>query len=80
MQGTSLGMKRTRLVLPPRLLDEVVRQSGKKTLAAAVVFALREFVRRARARQILQLRGSGAWSGDLGEMRGGARSRRRKLP
>jgi Arc/MetJ family transcription regulator len=63
-------MKRTNLVLPEDLLEEVVRASGEKTYSAAVVVAMQEFVRRARARQILQLRGSGVWEGDLGEMRG----------
>ena len=37
---------------------------------AAVDLALREFVRNARARRILELAGSGLWQGDLGEMRG----------
>jgi Arc/MetJ family transcription regulator len=63
-------MKRTNLVLPEELLREVVQISGEKTFSGAVVIALQEFVRRAKARQILRLRGSGAWEGDLGEMRG----------
>ena len=62
-------MKRTNLVLPEDLLREVVRASGEKTYSAAVVVAMREFVRRAKARQILQLRGSGVWEGNLAEMR-----------
>ncbi|MEO6598135.1 MAG: type II toxin-antitoxin system VapB family antitoxin [Planctomycetota bacterium] len=63
-------MKRTNLVLPADLLAEAVRISGEKTFSGAVVMALQEFVRRARARQILHLRGTGAWEGDLAEMRG----------
>jgi hypothetical protein len=39
--------------------------------------ALEDFVRRARARQILDLRGSGAWEGDLGAMRRDRGSRKR---
>ena len=62
-------MKRTNLVLPEQLLDEVVRLSGEKTYSAAVTVAMEEFVRRARARQILRLRGSGAWEGDLAVVR-----------
>jgi hypothetical protein len=31
--------------------------------------ALQDFVRRARARRILELRGTGLWEGELGEMR-----------
>jgi hypothetical protein len=72
-------MKRTSLVLPEDLLDEVVRLSCEKTFSGAVILALQEFVRRARARQILRLRGSGVWEGDLGGMRGDrAVPRRRK--
>lgn len=62
-------MKRTNLVLPAPLLEEVVRLSGEKTYSAAVTVAMEEFVRRARARQILRLRGSGAWEGDLALVR-----------
>jgi Arc/MetJ family transcription regulator len=63
-------MKRTNLVLPEDLLKEVVQISGEKTYSGAVVAALREFVRRAKARQILRFQGSGVWEGDLSEMRG----------
>lgn len=63
-------MKRTNLVLPDDLLREAVQVSGEKTYSGAVVVALEEYVRRAKARQILRLRGSGAWEGDLSEMRG----------
>jgi Arc/MetJ family transcription regulator len=62
-------MKRTNLVLDEEILEEATRLSGEKTYSAAVMRALEDFVRRAKARQILQLRGSGLWEGDLGEMR-----------
>ena len=62
-------MKRTNLVLNEDLLEEATRLSGEKTYSAAVMRALEDFVRRARARQILELRGSGLWEGDLPEMR-----------
>jgi Arc/MetJ family transcription regulator len=62
-------MKRTRLVLPEDLLAEALRVSDAKTYSAAVTAALLDFVRRARSRQILQLRGSGVWEGDLAGMR-----------
>lgn len=71
-------MKRTNLVLPEDLLDECVRLSGEKTFSGAVIAAMLEFVRRARARQILRLRGSGAWEGDLSEMRGDAPPARKR--
>ena len=69
----TLRMKRTNLVLDERLLEEVTRISGEKTYSAAVNRALRDFARRARARQILELAGSGLWEGDLAEMRGDRR-------
>jgi Arc/MetJ family transcription regulator len=62
-------MKRTNLVLDEDLLQEAVRVSGQKTYSATVNLALRELVRRAGARRILELRGSGLWEGSLSEMR-----------
>jgi Arc/MetJ family transcription regulator len=70
-------MKRTNLVLREDLLEEATRLSGEKTYSRAVERALEEFVRRARARRILELRGSGLWEGDLAEMRGDPRRVRR---
>jgi len=43
--------------------------SGEKTYSRAVEVALEDFVRRAKARKILELRGSGAWDGELSAMR-----------
>jgi len=62
-------MKRTNLVLDEEVLEETTRLSGEKTYSAAVMRALEDFVRRARARQILELRGRGLWEGELGAMR-----------
>ncbi len=62
-------MKRTNLVIDEKLLEQVTRLSGQKTYSAAVEMALRDFVRRAKARQILELRGSGLWKGNLASMR-----------
>jgi Arc/MetJ family transcription regulator len=62
-------MKRTNLVLDEDILEEATRLSGEKTYSAAVMRALEDFVRRAKARRILELRGSGQWEGDLGAMR-----------
>lgn len=62
-------MKRTNLVLDEQVLEEATRLSGAKTYSAAVDQALVEMIRRIKARQILTMRGSGAWRGDLGEMR-----------
>jgi len=56
-------------VLDDHLLEEATRLSGERTYSRAVERALEEFVRRIKARQILQLAGSGAWTGDLAVMR-----------
>ena len=58
-------MKRTNLVLNADLLEQTLRVSGERTYSRAVERAMEDFVRRARARQILDLAGSGAWEGDL---------------
>lgn len=75
-----LSMKRTNLVLDEHLLDEATRLSGERTYSRTVERALVEFIRRAKARQILDLAGSGLWEGNLGvvrEDRGVYRTRRR---
>jgi Arc/MetJ family transcription regulator len=63
-------MKRTNLVLDEHLLDEAIRMSGERTYSAVVNRALADLVRRIKARQILELAGSGLWEGDLATMRG----------
>jgi hypothetical protein len=63
-------MKRTNVVLDEHLLEEAVRVSGERTYARTIERALEEMVRRAKARGIEQLAGSGLWVGDLSEMRG----------
>lgn len=73
----SMRMKRTNLVLDEHILEEATRLSGEKTYSAAVMRALEDFVRRAKARQILELRGSGLWEGDLPEMRRDRKGRKR---
>ncbi len=62
-------MKRTNLVLDERLLEEATRLSAQRTYSKTVDLALSEFVRRARARKILDLAGSGLWEGNLSDMR-----------
>jgi Arc/MetJ family transcription regulator len=77
----SLHMKRTNLVLDAELLEEAVRLSGERTYSRVVGRALDDYVRRIKARRILELVGTGHWRGSLSEMRGDrprarARSRR----
>lgn len=62
-------MKRTNLVLDDVLLEETLKVSGERTYSRAVERAMQDFVRRARARRILDLAGSGGWSGDLSVVR-----------
>ena len=64
-----MSMKRTNLVLDERLLADAVRLTGEKTYSGAVQRALEEFVSRATSRRLLELRGSGAWDGELSAMR-----------
>jgi Arc/MetJ family transcription regulator len=71
-------MKRTNLVLREDLLEEVTRLSGEKTYSRAVERALEDFVHRAKARRILELRGSGLWRGDLAAMRRDTRGKRQR--
>lgn len=63
-------MRRTNLVLPDGLLEEAQRLSGERTYSQTVSLALEELIRRIKARQVLELGGSGLWKGDLAEMRG----------
>lgn len=64
-----MHMKRTNLVLDAALLEEVLRLSGERTYSRAVERALTDFARRARAKRILDLAGSGLWEGNLSDMR-----------
>ena len=56
-------------MLDERLLEEATRLSGERTYSTAIERALEEFIRRARARQILDLAGSGLREGDLAVLR-----------
>ena len=74
-------MKRTNLVLDELLLEEATRLSGERTYSRTVERALQDFVRRAKARRVLELAGSGLWEGDLATVRedqGVYRTRRRR--
>jgi hypothetical protein len=56
---------------------EAVRLSGERTYSGVVGRALADYVRRIKARRILELASSGAWQGDLSEMRRDRPRRRR---
>lgn len=76
-------MKRANLVLDEQLLEEAVKLGGERTYSRTVERALEEFVRRIKARRILDLAGSGLWEGNLSFVRedapasGAARKARR---
>ena len=62
-------MKRTNIVIREDLLEEAIRLSGERTYSRTIERALEDFVRRIKARRILELTGGGLWEGDLSEMR-----------
>jgi len=67
------------------LLEEAQQLAGERTYSRTVERALEDFVKRAKARRILDLAGSGAWSGDLSVVREdrpalGSQSRRHRGP
>jgi Arc/MetJ family transcription regulator len=62
-------MKRTNLVLDPRLLDEATRVLEAKTYSAAVNVALAEVLRMRRIQSLPQFFGRNLWRGSLAEMR-----------
>lgn len=70
-------MKRTNVVIREDLLEEATRLSGERTYSRTIERALEDFVRRIKARRILELAGSGLWEGDLAEMRRDRVTRRR---
>ena len=66
------------LLLDERLLEEARRLSGERTYSRTVERALEAFIRRMRARRVLELAGSGLWEGDLSGMRRDAPRRKRR--
>jgi Arc/MetJ family transcription regulator len=62
-------IKRTNLMIDESLLKEAKKVLGADTYSAAVNEALTEVIRIARIKSLTGFIGSGAWSGDLSEMR-----------
>ena len=65
-------------MLDEQLLQEATRLAGGRTYSGIVNLALHNFVRRSRARRILELAGTGLWEGDLAQTRRDAKNARRK--
>ncbi len=76
MADRACGERGVRTSFAHETYESCTRVSGEKTYSAAVMRVLVDFVRRAKARQILELRGSGLWEGALAEM---LRDRKRKM-
>lgn len=62
-------MHRTNIELDEKLVKEGMRLFNKKTKKELVDFALREVIRREKAKGILALEGKVKWEGNLREMR-----------
>jgi len=64
-------MHRTNIELDERLVKEGMRLFNKKTKKELVDFALREVIRREKAKGILELESKVKWEGNLRELRKG---------
>ena len=64
-------MQRTNIVLDEKLVREGLKLFKKRTKKELIDFALREVIRREKAKGILALEGKVKWEGDLQEMRKG---------
>lgn len=64
-------MHRTNIELDEKLVRQGMRLFGSKTKKELVNFALRELIRREKAKGILSFEGKVRWEGDLQEMRRG---------
>ncbi len=62
-------MTRTNIVLDETLVGKVKSLTGLKTIREVVDYALRDLVRHHRQKDILKLKGSVSWEGDLSKMR-----------
>ena len=63
-------MSRTNIELEDKLVREGMRVFKCKTKKELVHLALQELLKKEKRKEILQLRGTVRWEGDLEEMRG----------
>jgi Arc/MetJ family transcription regulator len=61
--------RRTNVVLDEDLIEAGLEVTGFKSRRALIDYALRELLRRASQRKILELKGKVHWEGDLSSMR-----------
>lgn len=64
-------MLRTNIELDEGLVDEAMKLTHIKTKKELVNYAIRELVRKAKIKRLLELEGRVKWTGDLVEMREG---------
>ena len=62
-------MARTNIVLNEQLVRQGLKLSGCKSKRELVDLALREFLKTAKRRELLALRGKVRWEGDLDRLR-----------
>lgn len=62
-------MGRTNVVLDDRLVEDCQAVTGIKTRRALIDYSLREVLRRGRQKEVLQLKGTVRWEGDLEQWR-----------
>jgi Arc/MetJ family transcription regulator len=62
-------MGRTNVVIDDELVKECKKLTGIKTRRTLIDYALHEVRRRGRKKQLLKLKGSVKWEGDLAEWR-----------
>lgn len=60
---------RTNIVIDEELIKKGIEYTGLKTKKEVVNFALQELIRRIERKEIIQLKGTLRWEGDLEEMR-----------
>lgn len=62
-------MKRTNIVLDEKLVMDCIKATGIKTQKALVDHALRELLRHEKQIELLELKGTISWDGNLEEWR-----------
>ncbi len=62
-------MLRTNIELDEGLVDEAMKLTHIKTKKDLVDYAIRELVRKARIKRLLELEGKVEWTGNLADMR-----------
>ena len=62
-------MARTNVVLDEQLVRQGLKVSGCKSRRELIDLALREFLKTAKRRELLALRGRVRWEGDLNQLR-----------